>query len=60
MSNVVPNCPDCKDSKVVIKILYGKPTQKAIDEAEKGLIKLGGCCPKPEKWLCQRCQKRFK
>ena len=36
-------CPKC-GSLDVVPILYGYPKPEAMDEAEKGLIALGGCC----------------
>ena len=40
--NYKPLCPQGHNDEVV-KILYGYPTKKAMKEAEKGLIYLGGC-----------------
>ena len=57
MSDNVPKCLECQDCQNVIRIVYGRPSQSTIDEANKGLIKLGGCCPQPEKWYCKKCQK---
>lgn len=36
-------CPKCKTNTSVVKILYGKPTSKAMKEAKSGKIHLGGC-----------------
>ena len=36
-------CPKCNSNKNVTKILYGKPTTKAMKEAKAGKIHLGGC-----------------
>ena len=36
-------CPSC-GSLEVVAIYYGEPTREAMQEAEKGLIALGGCC----------------
>jgi len=36
-------CPKCRQSANVVKIVYGKPSQELIDEAEKELVSLGGC-----------------
>ncbi len=36
-------CPKCHNNKTTTKILYGKPTSKAMKEAKAGNIHLGGC-----------------
>ena len=59
MSENVPQCPDCQDYRHLIRIVYGRPSQSTVDEAQKGLIKLGSCCPAPEKWYCSKCQKNI-
>jgi hypothetical protein len=53
-------CPR-RRSKNVIPIMYGYPTSEAGDEAEKGLIKLGGCCVSDDdpQWYCKDCKKEF-
>ena len=35
-------CPKCKSNNV-ISIMYGYPAPEAMEEAEKGNLKLGGC-----------------
>ena len=45
-SNNVP-CPQCKNSQNVIPILYGRPGSQVIEQADKGLLLLRGCSPKP-------------
>ena len=35
-------CPKCKSNNV-IPIMYGCPAPEAMEEAEKGNLKLGGC-----------------
>ncbi len=35
-------CPKCKSNNV-IPIMYGYPAPEAMEEAEKGNLKLGGC-----------------
>ena len=35
-------CPKCKSNNV-IPIMYGYPAPEAIEEEEKGNLKLGGC-----------------
>lgn len=53
-------CPRCK-SKNIIDIVYGYPTAKAMKEAEKGKIHLGGCCVSPDNPIhyCKDCGKEF-
>lgn len=36
-------CPAC-GSQEIIPIVYGEPTEKTIQQAERGEIALGGCC----------------
>lgn len=50
-------CPKC-ESRNVLKILYGMPTQGAFQKAEAEEIKLGGCCiivGGPE-YTCEDCE----
>ena len=35
-------CPNCKSNNS-ITIMYGYPAPEAIEDAEKGNVKLGGC-----------------
>lgn len=54
-------CPICKKSDMVVKIVYGLPTDKTMQEFENGTIYIGGCMipiPKP-KWYCKRDEKEF-
>ena len=48
-------CPTC-GSTDVIEIVYGYPSYEAFIQAEKGEIKLGGCCIDGDspKWYCKR------
>ena len=53
-------CPKC-GSLDVVPILYGEPMPEAMDDAEKGLIALGGCCVSnddPQKH-CNACGEDF-
>jgi hypothetical protein len=36
-------CPRCGSTQVV-RIVYGLPTAKTVASANRGEIKLGGCC----------------
>lgn len=55
------NCPKCGSKKDVIQIAYGYPTAQTMKEAEKGNIKLGGCCISDvdPQWYCKSCKKEF-
>jgi hypothetical protein len=53
-------CPQCQ-SKKVIPIIYGMPTEETFNEAESGKVILGGCCiseGSPE-WHCTDCEYQF-
>ncbi len=54
-------CPKCGSKKDVIPIAYGYPTAQTMKEAEKGNIKLGGCCiaDVETQWYCKSCKKEF-
>jgi hypothetical protein len=54
-------CPKCGSKKDVIPIVYGYPTAQTMKEAEKGNIKLGGCCISDvdPQWWCKRCKREF-
>ncbi len=55
-----PACPKCK-SENTIPISYGYPSEKGMRQAEKGKIKLGGCCisDNDPQWYCKSCKKEF-
>jgi hypothetical protein len=46
---------------MVIPIVYGFPSHELFEEAEKGLVKLGGCCVKQDspEWYCKRDNVEF-
>ena len=50
-------CPSC-NSEQVVPIVYGFPSPKLIEEADKGLVVLGGCVvdAKNPKWKCKACK----
>jgi len=60
MSKKPKHCPKCQ-SKKVIPIIYGMPTEEAFEEAEKGKLMIGGCCvsDKSPQWYCADCQCEF-
>lgn len=53
-------CPKC-GSQNIVKIIYGYPTAKTMKKAEKGKIKLGGCCISENDPTrhCKDCGKNF-
>lgn len=60
MTNKRRKCPQCQ-SKKVVPIIYGMPTQETFEEAEEGKLIIGGCClsdDSPE-WHCNDCQHEF-
>ena len=56
-----PLCPDC-NSREVVRILYGFPSQEASDAAERGEVALGGCVINDDdpEWRCRVCGRRFR
>lgn len=55
-----PRCPDCSSSQVR-QIVYGEPGPDLWEQAEKGLVTLGGCLLEAESpsWNCADCGNRF-
>ena len=55
-------CPVCLKNDEVIPILYGEPTQEAMEEIKQGLWHMGGCCIDFDspKWYCKRDDKEFR
>ena len=53
-------CPTC-NSEQVIPIVYGFPSSKLIEEADKGLAALGGCVVDANnpKWKCMACKRKW-
>lgn len=47
-------CQVCKTP--LVPVIYGMPGPKMIDLAEDGLIKLGGCSVKEQKFACLQCE----
>ena len=39
-----PECTNCKSKINVIRIVYGRPGPLLAEQAQQGLVKLGGCC----------------
>lgn len=53
-------CPKCQ-SENTIPIVYGYPSPKGMKKAERGEIKLGGCCigKNDPQWYCKNCKEEF-
>jgi len=56
MSDTRPACPEC-GSELVLEIVFGLPTDDAMEEAERGRIALGGCLVSDDdpEWRCKSC-----
>ena len=48
-------CPSCGEVSGV-RIVYGMPDVDLVDQAERGLVVLGGCMVEPDQptWACLR------
>ncbi len=57
-----PICPECDAGKNVIPIVYGKPGRELMERAERGEVKLGGCCVTDEspRYHCPDCDLDFR
>jgi hypothetical protein len=55
-----PMCPKCSGIEV-LRIMYGLPTDEAIEEAQAGKIALGGCVVEESNpdWECKSCGYRW-
>ena len=55
-----PICPKCK-SENIIDIVYGYPMASTMKKAEKGKVRLGGCCVglHDPRYYCKKCDKEF-
>ena len=53
-------CPSC-NSEQVVPIVYGFPSPKLIEEADKGRVVLGGCVVDANnpKWKCKACKRKW-
>lgn len=58
---MIVKCPKCGSANV-ISIIYGLPTAEAGRLADKGKIKLGGCCvtDNDPTHYCKDCKIEFK
>ena len=52
-------CPFCGGR--IIPIIYGEPSDETFEKAEKGEVKLGGCCLSgaDPQWACAECGQEF-
>ncbi len=53
----VSSCPDCGRTAVVVPILYGYPSDEAMEAAERDEIVLAGCIvgESDPSYYCRRC-----
>lgn len=53
-------CPKC-ESKEVIPIAYGYPTEELLERAGRDEVTIGGCCIAPDQpeWYCKVCEHEF-
>jgi hypothetical protein len=58
---MMPPCPTCGRADRVVEIVYGMPGYELGQRAERGEIKLGGCCidPRNATHHCARCDEEF-
>ena len=61
IDNAGPSCPGC-NSRELVPILYGYPSEGAFDAAARGEVALGGCCIRGDdpQWICRACGRRFR
>ena len=61
LGTIKKKCPKCGKNDEVIPILYGEPTQEAMDEINRGLWAMGGCIVDFDspKWYCKRDELDF-
>ena len=54
-------CPKCHKNDKVIPILYGEPSEEAMEEIKRGLWRMGGCVVDRDSsnWYCKRDRKEF-
>ena len=57
----VSSCPECGKSDVVVPILYGYPSDEAMEAAERDEIVLAGCMVSDldPNYYCRRCLVAF-
>jgi len=54
-------CPKGHSEENIVPIAYGYPGPGMLEDADKGLVKLGGCVisGNDPHWYCQVCQSRW-
>ena len=54
-------CPVCRRYDKVVPVIHGMPSHELFLEAERGLLRLGGCCVSDEnpQWYCRRDDVEF-
>ena len=57
----VSSCPECGKTDVVVPILYGYPSDEAMEAAERDEIVLAGCMvgETDPSYYCRRCRIAF-
>ena len=57
MSKQKRKCPSCQ-SEEVVPIEFGFPSPEMVEAADRGKIKLGGCCVEVDdpEWHCNDCE----
>ena len=60
MSTRQIKCPKCQSNNI-IPIVYGYPPSDVGEEAEKGIVQLGGCVINDDspQWHCKNCGHEF-
>ena len=53
-------CPKCQSNNIIL-IVYGYPPSDVGEEAEKGIVQLGGCVINDDspQWHCKNCGHEF-
>jgi len=54
-------CPKGHSEENIVRIVYGYPGPGMMEDAQNGLIQLGGCVitGNDPKWFCQMCQSQW-
>jgi len=61
LGTIKKKCPRCRKNDEVIPILYGEPTQEAMEDINRGLRAMGGCIVDFDSpnWYCKRDELEF-
>ena len=49
-----PVCPQGNHKDSIIEIIYGEPSEELFEEADSGLVYLGGCELMDDNWYCKK------